>query len=149
LSKPSFCCKKRFSVVFFVDSKAYLSDNILFERALTGDFSVFLRRFIMPPRRRQQTAGMLYTLIISIGFLIAFIAAAVIFYVKAEDYRTRLDTSQREINDLATNTERQRIGAIVGAKQTGKSRLGSMVDYLDRMASLIIGGVPEDTSAMR
>jgi len=101
----------------------------------------------MPPRRRQQTAGMLYTLIISIGFLIAFIAAAVIFYVKAEDYRTRLDTSQREINDLANNTERQRIGAIVGAKQAGKSRLGSMVDYLDRMASLIIGGLPQDTSA--
>ena len=51
------------------------------------------------------------------------------------------------MDELANSAELRKIGAIVGAKQPQKSRLGTMVDYLDGTVSLIIGGLPEETSA--
>ncbi len=90
---------------------------------------------------------MFYTLLTFVGLFIVTTTLAVIFYVKAEDYRTKTESLQNQIDELATGAERQKIGAIVGAKQGRRSRLGTMVDYLDQMVSLIIGGVVEDTSA--
>jgi len=50
---------------------------------------------------------------------------------------------------MAAEAERRNIGAIVGARQNQKTYLGTMVDYLDKMVSSIIGPLGElkNTSA--
>ncbi len=101
----------------------------------------------MSPAKRQQSDAMLYTLILFVGLFIAATTVAVIYYVKYEDQRTITETAQSNLREIVTPAELQRIGTIVGAKQTGKSRLDTMVDYLDQSVYLIIGGLPEDTSA--
>jgi hypothetical protein len=101
----------------------------------------------MSPAKRQQSDAMLYTLILFVGLFIAATTVAVIYYVKYEDQRTITETAQSNLREIATPLELQRIGAIVGAKQARKSRLATMVDYLDQSVYLIIGGLPEDTSA--
>jgi len=101
----------------------------------------------MSPAKRQQSDAMLYTLILFVGLFIAATTVAVIYYVKFEDQRTITEKAQRDLQEIATSSELQRIGTIVGAKQARKSRLATMVDYLDEVVYLIIGGLPEDTSA--
>ncbi|MHC4150159.1 MAG: DUF3887 domain-containing protein [Planctomycetota bacterium] len=52
------------------------------------------------------------------------------------------------MDDLATSAELRKIGATVGEKQRQKTRLATMLDYLDQMVVLITGGVPDgDASA--
>ena len=101
----------------------------------------------MPAGRRLQSNTMLYTLITFVGLFIVATTLAIIFYVKSENHRTKATTLQSQINELATSAELQKIGTIVGATQGRKSRLGTMVDYLDTATSLILGGLPEETSA--
>jgi len=100
----------------------------------------------MPARRRKQSNAMLYTLITFVGLFIATTTVAVIYYVKAEEYKTAEADLQREIDNLATDRERQALGSIVGTKQPGKTILGTMVDYFDKTVSLVTGGVAEPTS---
>lgn len=101
----------------------------------------------MPVGKRQQNNAMLYTVVTFVGLFIISTVVAVIFYLQAEKNRTKAVTLQTQMDELANNSEMQKIGAIVGAKQPRKSRVGTMVDYLDRTVSLIVGGLPEDTSA--
>jgi len=101
----------------------------------------------MPPGKRQQSDTMLYTLIVFVGLFIVATAAAIIFYVKAEEHRKNADDIERQINNLATTSERSKLGTIVGTKQSRESWLGKMVEHLDQMITLIVGGVPQPTSA--
>ena len=101
----------------------------------------------MPPGKRQQSDAMLYTLILFVGLFIAATTVAVIYYVKFEDQRTIAEKAQRDLGEIASPSELQRIGTIIGTKQPRKSRLSTMVDYLDEVVYLILGGLPEETSA--
>ncbi|UCE99634.1 MAG: hypothetical protein JSV82_00780 [Planctomycetota bacterium] len=101
----------------------------------------------MPPGKRQQSNTMLYTLVTFVALFIIATVLAVVAYLKAETYRNEATTLRNQRDDLATSAEVRKIGAIVGAQQPRKSRLGTMVDYLDTVVTLITGGVPEDTSA--
>jgi len=101
----------------------------------------------MPPGNKPQSNAMLYTLITFVGLFIAATTFAIIYYVKAEKHRTNAVSLENQIDQLATSAERQKIGTLIGAEQRRKSRLGTMVDYLDTTVSLIIGGLPEETSA--
>jgi len=101
----------------------------------------------MPPGKKQQTNTMLYTLIAFVGLFIAATAVAVIFYVKSEEHGKNADDLERQISNLATISERSKLGTIVGTKQSRESWLGKMVEHLDRMVTLIVGGVPQPTSA--
>jgi hypothetical protein len=101
----------------------------------------------MPVGKRQQNSAMLYTVVTFVGLFIVSTIVAVIFYLQAEKNQTKAAALQSQVDELASSSEMQKVGAIVGAKQPRKSRLGTMVDYLDGMTSLIIGGLPEDTSA--
>ena len=101
----------------------------------------------MSPLRSRQTNAMLYTLIAFVGLFIVATVIAVVYYLKAEKHRTEAATLRSQMDELATSAEIRNVGAIVGAKQSRKTRLGTMVDYLDQMVSLTIGGLPEDTSA--
>ena len=101
----------------------------------------------MPAGKRQQSNTMLYTIIIFVGLFIIATTAAVIYYVKFEEQVKIADNSKSKLNEMATPSEQRRIGTLVGAKQNRKSRLGTMLDYLDEVVCLIIGGLPEETSA--
>ena len=101
----------------------------------------------MPARRRKQSNAMLYTLITFVGLFITATTIAVIYYVQAEDYRTKLADTENQINDLADIKERNSMGTIVGKKSQRTSWLGTMVGYLDQTVSFIVGGVPESISA--
>ncbi len=101
----------------------------------------------MPPGKRQQSNAMLYTLIIFVGFFLAALIAAIIFYVKTEDFKTQANTATNELREMAGSVSLQRAGTVVGAKQRNENYLGKMVDYLDETVSLVIGEIPEETSA--
>lgn len=101
----------------------------------------------MPAGKRQQNSAMLYTVITFVGLFIISTVLAVIFYLQAEKHRTKAVTLQNQMNELASEQDLQRIGKIVGAKQSRESWLSKLADNLDNMVSLIIGGLPEDTSA--
>ncbi len=102
----------------------------------------------MPADKRQQSNAMLYTLIAFVGLFIIAVALAVIYYVKFEDQRTIADDSKRKLKEMAAPAEQRKgLGKIIGTIPRGKSGLGTMVDYLDETVYLIIGGLPEDTSA--
>lgn len=101
----------------------------------------------MSPAKRQQSDAMLYTLILFVGLFIAATTIAVIYYVKFEDQRTKAEKAERSLEEMANPTEVQDIGKIVGQKELNKSRLATMVDYLDKTITFILGGVPKDTSA--
>ena len=101
----------------------------------------------MPAGKNQQNNAMLYTTITFVALFVIAATLAVIYYVQAEDHRTKAATLQHQIQELATAAQVREIGAIVGTKPKGKSYLGAMADYLDGTVYQIIGGVPEDTSA--
>ena len=101
----------------------------------------------MAAGKRAQSNAMLYTVITFVGLFILSTVLAVIYYLKAEDYKNEAATLRTQRDELASSAEMRKIGAIVGVKQRAKSRLGTMIDYLDEMVSLIMGTLPEDTSA--
>jgi len=102
----------------------------------------------MPAGKRQQSDAMLYTLVAFVGLFIAATTVAVIYYVKFEDQRKIANDSKSELEKWASQPEQRKgLGKIVGTIPRGKSGVGTMVDYLDGTASLIIGGPLEDTSA--
>ena len=101
----------------------------------------------MPAGKGQQSNGWLYAAITFIGLFLVALVVAIIFYLKFEDQRTIANDAQRDLNEMVTKSEWRNRGKIIGAKQRRKSYLGTMVDYLDEMAYLIIGGLPEETSA--
>jgi hypothetical protein len=101
----------------------------------------------MPAGTIQRSNTILYTLITFVVLFIIATVLAIICYVKAEAYKAKALTSQRQLNEIATPSQQQAIGSIVGTKQSGKSRLETLVDYLDEMVTLVLGQLPEDTSA--
>ncbi|MHC4582034.1 MAG: BRCT domain-containing protein, partial [Planctomycetota bacterium] len=101
----------------------------------------------MPARRRKQSNAMLYTLITFVALFIAATTIAVIYYVKAEEYRTGEADLQREMDELATDRERSTLSGTVGERQARTSYIGSMIAYVDQALTLIVGGIPAPDSA--
>ena len=101
----------------------------------------------MPPGKRRQSNAMLYTLIIFVGLFIAATTVAVIYYVKAEELRTRGQELQQEMDRLATREEVRTMPGIVGAKMPGQSNVGTLVEYLNDMVRLVKGTPVQVTSA--
>jgi hypothetical protein len=90
---------------------------------------------------------MLYTTITFVALFLVATVAAVVFYLKSEEYRTEAANLQNQRDELATSAEIRKIGALVGEKQPRKSRLGTMVEYLDQTVTLILGGLPDDDAS--
>ena len=102
----------------------------------------------MPAHRRKQSNAMLYTLITFIGLLIVATTIAVIYYVKTEEYRDKAIKAESNLEEIIKPAEQLKgLGKIVGTVPIGKSALGTMANYLDETVCLIVGGVPEATSA--
>jgi hypothetical protein len=101
----------------------------------------------MPIGKKSAADSTLYALIAFVFLFVIAATAGVIYYLKFEEQRGLADTAQKRLSEFATPEQVQKIGAIVGAEQSGKSRLKTMTDYLDQTLSLIMPGVPSETSA--
>jgi hypothetical protein len=101
----------------------------------------------MPVGKRKQSSAVFYALLTFVGLFVAATTVAVIYYVKAEKYRTEAARLQTNMSELANPQEWGNRGKIVGTKPGRKTYLGMMVDYLDKTVALITGGPVEPTSA--
>jgi archaellum component FlaC len=90
---------------------------------------------------------MLYTLITFIGLFVIATTAAVIYYVKAEEFRSDRDELQQRTDSLVSAEEYRSLGTIVGEKMRGQSYLGTMAEHVNRMLVLVKGGPVPTTSA--
>ncbi|MHC4242082.1 MAG: BRCT domain-containing protein [Planctomycetota bacterium] len=109
----------------------------------------------MPARRRKQSNAMLYTLITFVGLFLVAIIIAGICYVKIEEYRDKAVKAESNLDEMVTPEQWQNRGKIVGKipqvslrpRKAGETYLGKMVEHFDGTTSLIVGFVPEITSA--
>jgi len=101
----------------------------------------------MPAGKRAESNATLYALITFVGLFIVAAVVGIIFYVKFEEQIKIADKAQNDLKEVASRREVQRIGSIVGTKTSRETYLGKMVGYLDETVTLILGGLPEDTSA--
>lgn len=101
----------------------------------------------MPPGKRRQSNAMLYTLITFVGLFIVATTVAVIYYVKAEELRTTTEEAQSELSKMASADEVRRVGDIVGTKLPGQSNLGSVLEYFNQIAAVVMGRPIQVTSA--
>lgn len=101
----------------------------------------------MPPRKRQQSNAMLYTLVAFVGLFIIATTFAVVYYVKAEDFRTRQAQAQDDLEEYASIAERQNVGSLVGSKQSQQTYLNKMLEHMDRVVMMATGTIPQDTTA--
>jgi hypothetical protein len=100
----------------------------------------------MAVARQGQSNTMLYTVITFVAlFLIAGICA-VVFYIKAEDWRNESLAAQQDLSAFANPSEVRDIATIVGAKNGSDSRLTQLIGYTDRFYTLLLGVVPQETS---
>ena len=101
----------------------------------------------MPAGKRQQSNAMLYTLITFISLFIIVTVAAVVLYVKLEEQIEIANSAVTERDEMSTSSQWQRRGTIVGAKKPRETYIGKMVEYVDQMVSLTLGGPAGDDSA--
>ncbi len=101
----------------------------------------------MPPGKQSQSNAMMYTVITFVGLFIIATTCAVIFYVKAEDYKTRLAADAATLNNLASPAEQPNLPKLVGTPEQDKSMLKTMVDLLDNMVRIITGEASKDIPA--
>ncbi len=93
----------------------------------------------MPPGKQSQSNAMLYTVITFVALFIIATTCAVIFYVKAEDYKTQISDDKATLNNLATSSERNNLPKIVGTAEKNMSMLGTMEKLLNEMVRAITG----------
>jgi hypothetical protein len=86
------------------------------------------------------------TLVIFVGLFFLSAILAVVFYMKAEGYRSAGAEVQRQVNDLATRPEIQGLSTVVGARED-LTWLGAMVDYHNRLLLLLLGTPVDSMSA--
>jgi hypothetical protein len=101
----------------------------------------------MPIGKKSTGDSTLYALIAFVFLFVIAATAGVIYYLKFEEQRGIADTAQKRLNEVANPAEVQKIGALVGAEQSGKSRLKATLDYLDQAIGLIVPGAAGDKSA--
>jgi len=79
------------------------------------------------PAGKSQTNAMLYTVITFVALFIIATVCAVIFYVKAEDFKTQLNDQSNDMVNIATEKEQRSLTKIIGKKLKGKSYLGTLI----------------------
>lgn len=97
--------------------------------------------------RQDQSNTMLYTAITFVGLFIIAAILAVVFYIKAEDWRTQFVTNQQQYEQIAASSESQNLGNLIGQKEGGESRVGQLLRYIDEAYKMQTGSEPLDMSA--
>ena len=101
----------------------------------------------MPAGKSSESSAMLYTVITFVALFLVATTCAVIFYVKAEDFKTQRDVADSTMSKLADSSEQNSLAKIVGKSIKGKSALGTMTVHLDDMVSAVTGQVADETPA--
>jgi hypothetical protein len=101
----------------------------------------------MPAGKLSQSNTMLFTVLTFVAFFLIAAVCAVIFYIKAEDYKTQRDDVGADLAKLATERQQREVTKIVGKPLKGETILGTMETYLDEMVSAVTGELPEDSTA--
>lgn len=101
----------------------------------------------MAVARQEQSNVMLYTVITFVGLFIVAAILAVVFYIKAQDWRDQFLTSQQQLEEMASSREVQNINTLVGQKESKSSRVGQLMGYLDQLYKMDTGRDPQETSA--
>lgn len=96
---------------------------------------------------RAQDSSLFVAVIIFVGLFIVSTALAVVFYLKITDFQKTVMDTEKKIEDLASTKEVRSIGTTLGSKLPRKTVLGSLLTRYDELAAMILGTVPEDTSA--
>lgn len=98
----------------------------------------------MAARQGSQSNAMLYALITFVALFVVATVAAIVFYVKAEDYRTMAQTAKDDLNKVASGSEKNNLAKIVGKPEQGKSYLAAMQDVVNGLYSTILGQAPSE-----
>ena len=98
----------------------------------------------MPAGKKQQNSTMI-TLVFFVALFLLAAILAVVFYLKAENYRTTGTELQRQVDDLASRSEISQVSTLVGARQSGLSWLGAMVEYHNKLMVLLLGSPVDAT----
>jgi hypothetical protein len=96
----------------------------------------------MAARQGSQSNAMLYALITFVALFVIATVAAVVYYVKSEEYRTMAQTAKDDLNKIANSSEKNALARIVGKPESGKSFLGTMQGVSDGLYSFILGQAP-------
>ena len=70
----------------------------------------------MAVARQGQGSTMLYSVVTFVALFLVAAICAVIFYIKAEDWRNEFLASQQEMSDLATSAQVRNLPTLVGQK---------------------------------
>jgi Tfp pilus assembly protein PilE len=100
----------------------------------------------MPAARKNQTNGKFTGMIILSALVLVSLTIAIISYTKYEKEKTRADTAEADLNELATRKQINNKTSLIGAKKA-TSYLGTMLDDFDQTVLAITGGPLEKTSA--
>jgi hypothetical protein len=101
----------------------------------------------MAVARQGQSNTMLYTVITFVALFLVAAICAVIFYIKAEDWRNESLANQQEMSELATPSQVRNLPTLIGPKNRNESRVAQLLGYIDRLYALFVGIAPRDTSA--
>jgi predicted nucleic acid-binding Zn-ribbon protein len=101
----------------------------------------------MAVARQDQSSTMLYTAIVFVGLFIIAAVVAVVFFIKAQDFRDQLTQSQQQLSEIANSSEVSSIGTIVGQKAGQDSRVRQLISYIDNLYRMDTGIAPQETSA--
>ena len=93
----------------------------------------------MPAGKPAQSNAMLYTVVTFVALFIIAATCAVIFYVKAEEYRTQKETADQNLRKFADPSEQGNIAKVVGKTAEGKSAVGSLAGHIDFLVAAITG----------
>lgn len=89
--------------------------------------------------RGSQNNTMLYSLITFVGLFVIATVCAVVFYVKAEEYRTQYETQQTNTDKIASGREQSTLSRIVGRAEAEKSYLGTMQSLVNKLYRAVTG----------
>lgn len=89
--------------------------------------------------RGSQSNTMLYSLITFVGLFVTATVCAVVFYVKAEEYRTQYEAKGTDMERIANSREQASIARIVGKTEEEKSYLGTMQTLVDKLCQAVTG----------
>lgn len=101
----------------------------------------------MPAPRKSQGGSLFYALITFVVLFIIATVFAVVYYIKAESYRTDSVNMEKDMSRFATRKELAELSETVGGRIIGKSHLRTMLDYLEEETELILGDKFADLSA--
>jgi hypothetical protein len=88
------------------------------------------------------------TAALAVTVLLALAAVAiVVLYINFEKQTRTVEELQQQNNEVINSRQWSSRGAMIGAKSAQKTYIGLLLDYLDDMASAILGAPKGDTSA--